>query len=116
MAPLYKKLALADSVSQPIEMHVDGFRAALFDSIVEDASGTGIVGLDRGGRLWVARQVGQGCTEPSSILCIVEKGTQFSFSGGGEDNTHDGTWHMDRTIEWRGKASRGGGAVGSWGR
>ena len=53
-APVDKELALVDAVSDPVEAHVNGFGATLFDSVVCNAGGAGIVGLDGSGRLGMA--------------------------------------------------------------
>ena len=42
-----EELALAYTVSDPIEVHVNGFRSLLFDSVVGDTSCSAVVGLDR---------------------------------------------------------------------
>jgi hypothetical protein len=44
--PVDDELALVNSVADPIETHVHGFGAALFDRIVGDAFGAFVVGLD----------------------------------------------------------------------
>ena len=41
-----KELLLLHLVAHPIESHVDDFGPALFDGVVDDSGGTGIVGLD----------------------------------------------------------------------
>ena len=48
------KLALADSIADPIESHVDGFGPFLFYGVGGDAAGGIIVGGHRGGGLWMA--------------------------------------------------------------
>jgi hypothetical protein len=50
--PVHTEIALMDTVMHPIEVHVDGFGAALFDCVVDDSVSTGIVDLDRCWRLW----------------------------------------------------------------
>ena len=59
-SPVDQKFSLVDAVAHPIESHVDGLGAALFDRGVGDAGGAGIVGLYWGGRLRVA-QVFENC-------------------------------------------------------
>ncbi len=53
--PVDAELALADPISNPVEAHVDGFRAALFDAVIDDAVSYLVVGLDRCGRLGMAK-------------------------------------------------------------
>ena len=43
--PINEKFALFDSVLDPIEAHVEGARAALFDGLVGNAGGAGVVSL-----------------------------------------------------------------------
>lgn len=52
--PVDAEVALADSVADPIKAHVYGFGSTLFDFVVDDAFGNGIVSLDWSGRLGVA--------------------------------------------------------------
>ena len=47
------ELLLLHPVAYPIESHVNGFGPALFDDVIDDASGTGVVGLDGCRRLWM---------------------------------------------------------------
>ena len=47
-------MPLANPVADPIKMHVQCFGSALFDCVVCDAGGAGIVGLDGGGGLRMA--------------------------------------------------------------
>ena len=49
--PFDEELAFADAVLEPVETHVDGFGAALFDGLVEDAPRDTVVGGHRSGRL-----------------------------------------------------------------
>jgi hypothetical protein len=44
--PMDAEVALADTVAYPIEAHVDCFRVALFDGIIDDAMGAGVIDLD----------------------------------------------------------------------
>jgi hypothetical protein len=52
--PVNVKLALADAVADPVEAHVNGLGAFLFDGVVGDAGGGAVIGLYGGGRLGVA--------------------------------------------------------------
>jgi hypothetical protein len=51
--PMDAEVPLADTVAYPIEAHVDSFGSALFDGIVDDAMGAGVIGLDGCWRLEV---------------------------------------------------------------
>ena len=44
--PVDEKLALLDSVSDPVESHVHGSRSALFDGVVGYAGSSGVVSFD----------------------------------------------------------------------
>ena len=46
LVPKNVKLPLPHMVANPIEMHVNGFGAFLFDGIIGDARGCAVVGLD----------------------------------------------------------------------
>lgn len=53
-APVNEKLTIFDAIFDPVKTHVNGFGSTLFYIVVGDTGGNGIVGLDWGGRLWVA--------------------------------------------------------------
>ena len=53
-APIDVKLALLHTVLDPIETHVNGFGASLFDSIIGNSFSACIVCLNGSGRLGVA--------------------------------------------------------------
>jgi hypothetical protein len=52
--PINDKLALADTITNPIKLHVDGLGSLLFDDVIGNAGGGAVVCLDWGGRLGVA--------------------------------------------------------------
>jgi hypothetical protein len=52
--PTNYKLALADTVANPVKAHVNGLGSFLLDSVVGDAGGSAVVSLDWGGGLGVA--------------------------------------------------------------
>ncbi len=54
-SPNYLELPLACADSQQVKSHVDGFGAALFDGVVQDALGAFVVRADHCGRLWVSQ-------------------------------------------------------------
>jgi hypothetical protein len=41
--PIDMELALADTVANPVQAHIDGFGAFLFDSIIGNASSSAVV-------------------------------------------------------------------------
>ena len=54
--PVDSELVLVHRVADPVEAHVDCFGAALFDSVVDDAFGCFVVGLDGCRTLFVAQE------------------------------------------------------------
>ena len=52
--PVDIELALLDPVLQPVESHVDGLGAFLFNGVCQDTMACGIVGLEWCGWLWMA--------------------------------------------------------------
>ena len=53
-APEDFELILADTITHPVESHVNGLGAFLFHCVIDDSFGTGIVCLDGGGWLRMA--------------------------------------------------------------
>ena len=52
--PVDMVLVLTDAVADPVETHVHSFGAFLFDGVVGEAGGCGVVSLDWRSGLWVA--------------------------------------------------------------
>ena len=102
LAPKNVKLSLPHMVVNPIEMHVNGFGAFLFDGIIGDARGCAVVSLD-GGRWLRMPQFFESCLDGAGLLAIVEQCCQFGLCGTGYDFAHDGAQDMD-------------GAIAGWGR
>jgi hypothetical protein len=98
--PVDKELAFGDAVFDPVEAHVNGFGATLFDSVVGYAGSTGIVSLDGSGWLGMAH-LGEGGAEPGTIFGIVEEGAKFGFGGGGHNSLDDGAGDVNGAIERR---------------
>ena len=71
LAPMDKEMALADAIPHPIKAHIHGFGPSLFDGIIADAGGAGVVGLDGSGWLWVLHVFEDG-SEHGGFLRIVE--------------------------------------------
>ena len=74
LAPKNVKLSLPHAVANPIETHVNGFGAFLFDGIVGNARGRAVVGLD-GGRWLRMPQFFEGCSDGAGLLAVVEQPT-----------------------------------------
>jgi hypothetical protein len=97
--PIDMELALADTVANPVETHIDGFGALLFDSIVGNASGGAVVCYNGCGRLGMA-EFFQADSKGACIFAIVEKGGKLSFGGAGDDFTEDLTENINGAIGW----------------
>ena len=113
-APVDEELAFGDAVFDPVEAHVDGFGAALFDSVIGNAGGAGVIGLDGSGWLGMPHFVECGA-EPDPIFCVVEEGTEFGFGGRGHDSLDDGAVDVNGAIERRWSAIGIGGLGGVFG-
>ena len=55
--PMDCELDLFDSVSNPVEVHVNGFGSFLFDRVIGDAFSTRVVCLDGSGWLGVSQEL-----------------------------------------------------------
>jgi hypothetical protein len=97
LAPVDNKLLLLDAIADPIESHVNGLGATLFNSVVDNASGTGVVGLDGSGRLGVPPGF-QGGAQPGCVFGVIEQGAEFGFSGAGHYDLKNGAGNMHRAV------------------
>ena len=88
---------MADAVTDPVEMHVDGLGAFLLDGVICDASRGGIIGDDRSQRLGVS-EFFEANANGAGFLGIVENGGQFSFSGGRYNFFEDLTRDVNRPV------------------
>ena len=77
-SPVYKELALFDSVLNPVETHVDCFGSLLFDCVVDDAGRTCVVCLNGGWGLRVSHFLECGA-EFGAFFCIEEQSSHFGF-------------------------------------
>jgi len=75
-------LALPYTVPDPIKTHVDGLGPFLFDVVIGNARGCGIVSLYGRGGLGMPEFL-QGDAQRASMLGIEEQGAQFCFCGTG---------------------------------
>ena len=53
-APIYIELSLLHSIYQPIEAHANSFASVLLEDTVDNSTGSVVISLHRGGRLWVS--------------------------------------------------------------
>eukprot|EP00978_Attheya_sp_CCMP212_P030688 scaffold113843_cov57-Attheya_sp.AAC.1 len=77
------------AILEPIKAHVDGFGAALFDCVIDNASSTTVVNL-KGCRWLGMAHFFQDDTEDNSFAGIEETCAEFCFGGGGQDDVEDG--------------------------
>ena len=68
--PKDSELVLKNAILNPIKFHVVGFGAALFDGLVGDSRGSGVVNLDWRGRLRVAHFM-EGSADAAGFAGIV---------------------------------------------
>eukprot|EP00978_Attheya_sp_CCMP212_P006281 scaffold14236_cov54-Attheya_sp.AAC.3 len=87
--PVDMELALCSAILEPIKAHVDGFGAALFDCVIDDAGCTTVVDL-KGCRWLGMAHFFQDDTEDDSFAGIEETRAKFCFGGGGQDDVEDG--------------------------
>ena len=93
-----------DSAAHPVESHVKGLGAFPAHVSSEDTVGSRAVGLDRGGRLWVAH-LSEGSADGYGLLVVEENRTGFCFCGGSHDGVDGLTFGEYWTIGGRGWAN-----------
>ena len=96
--PVDFELALANSVLDPVEAHVDGFGSLLLDGAVCEAHCSGVVHLHGCGRLRVS-EFNQGSANWESLLAVEKCASDFGFSGGGHDELDNFGKAEDGAIE-----------------
>jgi hypothetical protein len=79
-APVNLKLALADTIADPVEAHVDRFGSFLLDGVSGNATGSVVVGGHWCCRLWVPHFF-KGNAKWTRFFAIVEESTEFGFGG-----------------------------------
>ena len=84
--PVDVELALADTVANPVEVHIDGFGSFLFDRVIGDAKGGTVVSYNWSGRLGIAKFL-KARTDWARFFAIVEESSKFGFSGTGYNFT-----------------------------
>ena len=94
-------MVLSKSVNDPVESHINSFRAFLFDGFVEETVGCAVVGLDRGRGLFMTHF--EKCIlDGFRILAVDEDGANFRFCSGGHYISHDGGNGVYRSVGERG--------------
>jgi hypothetical protein len=96
-APVDKELALAGPVLDPIESHVDGFGAFLFDGVIGKSLGSRVINLHGGGWLRMTHFLESG-VNGNGFLAIDVCSANCSFGGGTHDVAHNSRNGEERTI------------------
>eukprot|EP00978_Attheya_sp_CCMP212_P042946 scaffold271559_cov35-Attheya_sp.AAC.1 len=73
------ELPLLFAILEPVEAHVDGFGAALFGSVIDDAGSTAVVDLEGCRGLGMAH-IFKDDSENDTFAGDEKTGTQFGFS------------------------------------
>jgi hypothetical protein len=97
VAPVHTKLTLLDSIANPVEAHVDGFRATLLNCVIDYSSSAGVVDLDGGRWLWPT-QFFKSSSDGCGVLGILEACSNFSLRGRGHNVAQDAADNVDWTV------------------
>ena len=82
------KLVLVNAIAYPVEAHVYGFGALLFDVVVCNPCCRGVIHLNRSGGLRMS-QFFQCCSEDDGFFHVGKKSGSFGFGGRGNNNFYD---------------------------
>ena len=93
--PIYFELTLSASVTDPIETHIDGLGAFLFDGVRGESCGNGVVHLHFCGRLGMIQFLQCG-SDQDSLLTIDVGCSYFGFCRRSHDIFHD----LGDTVDW----------------
>jgi hypothetical protein len=91
------ELLLANAVADPAKAHVHRFGPFVFDSVVEDARGSAVVGLQRRWGLGMS-ELFEDDQDGAGLFAVVEEGYELSFGGTREDFAHDLAQDADGAI------------------
>jgi hypothetical protein len=95
--PIDVELALADSIAYPIETHVKGFGALLFDAVDGDTGCSAIVG--KHGCCWLrVAHFFQSSSHGACFFAVVEEGSELGFGCAREYLAHDLAEDIDGTV------------------
>ena len=98
-------MVLFDSIDDTVKLHINSFRAFLFDGFVEETIGCAVVGLDKGRGLFMAHF--EKCIlDGFRILAVDEDGANFCFCSRGHYISHNG----ENGVYW--SIGERGGSVG----
>jgi len=77
--PIDIELFVQDSVLDPVETHVNSLGTFLFDSVIGNACGRGVVSLERGGWLGMPHFI-ESVSDGHGFSSIEKECPKFSFS------------------------------------
>ena len=101
-SPKQLKLLLVDSVSKPVEAHVEGFGEVLTKGRSENASRGGVVVEERSTMLRLrVTELEEGDSYGASFLSCEKETTSFSFSGRGHNIFERVAHNIKRSIWYR---------------
>ncbi len=86
--PVDQELSLACPVLDPIKTHVDCFGSFLFDGVIGETFGSGVVDLHRRWRLRMSHLLERG-PNGDGFLSIEVGGGNFGFGSGSHDAADD---------------------------
>jgi hypothetical protein len=98
-APVDAGLFLAFSVAEPVAAHVHGFSAFWLYLAIDDAFGSGVVGLKGHGWLFMTEFFEDNANEDGFVRHDV-KGREFSFGSGSHDMLDDMSNFENGAIIW----------------
>jgi hypothetical protein len=93
-APVDKKLSLIDAITNPIKTHFHCVGLALFDGVIGDSGGSGVVSFDWCGWLRMSEFFKCG-SKDSGFLSVDEEATYFRFGG----RYHDGFQFLADNVD-----------------
>ena len=98
--PIYHKLSLPDSFSDPVKLHVNCSWTSLADVVIDKPVSCGAVRNCWGGWLGVSH-IYEHHVHRCASLSGYKKGSHFSFHCASDDVSHGCAFDMNWSIEWR---------------
>jgi hypothetical protein len=98
LSPIDVKVALADTVTNPVKAHVDCLGTFLFDCVIGNSGSSAVVSLYGSGWLGIMSEFFKAGAKWACLFAIVEEGSKFSFGGAGYDFMEDLAQDVDCPI------------------
>jgi hypothetical protein len=95
--PVDEELTLLDSILYPIEAHVHGFGALLFDGAVGKYGGSRVVGLHGCGRLGMS-EFDESVAKGNGVMSVEEECANFGFGSRYHDVSEELSSAVDGTL------------------